>query len=662
MFNESLPSQIRAFRWGTAVAFALTLITDVVFWQIAFALSVSFRSVLWTSLFVGMTLVTLGELVLLIGLFVRGEAVGQWVARFSKAFAGSRSRAIILMVVLLVLFPVFVFAQLETYLFASVWPRAWLAWHVLVLLVPLLSTTLSERSTGFLALFAALLVGTSHWLGVFAQDISTYPFSLHWSEVSRYFYASLFFAERLYGADFNPTVLHPSRYMMQAVPFLVDGVPLWGHRVWQVFLWVGTNALTAYLLAKRLMLDSREIRWGVGLWAFLFLLQGPIWYHLLVVVIIILWAFDRHSFWRNMLFIALAAAWAGISRINWIPFPGVLAVFLYVLETRRDGRGFFDYWVPPVIWTITGLIVGFASERAYAVWSGNDLAQFGSSLTSDLLWYRLLPSPTFPLGILPGIVLVSLPVIWLMGQVLRGRWQEIDTLRVVAAVSILGVFFAGGLLVSVKIGGGSNLHNLDGYLAFLLVAGAYVLVGKPALDVPGASLSSPSRWNRVALVLLVALPVYFALSAGHPYDIVEPDAIQRAFNKLERFTRPVVNADGEVLLLAERHLPLFGELSEVKMVDDYERVFLMEMAMSENEAYLAQFREDLRTHRFGLIVAEPQVIRFEEGEKFAEENNAWAAQISIPIMCYYEPVDDVRKIRMVFFLPRATVSEDCPLP
>ena len=38
---------------------------------------------------------------------------------------------------------------------------------------------------------------------------------------------------------------------------------------------------------------------------------------------------------------------------------------------------------------------------------------------------------------------------------------------------ILLIFFAGGIVVSVKIGGGSNLHNMDAFLVFLLVAAVY---------------------------------------------------------------------------------------------------------------------------------------------------------------------------------------------
>jgi hypothetical protein len=66
----------------------------------------------------------------------------------------------------------------------------------------------------------------------FISEVSTFPFSLGWSEASRFYYASLFFSESLYNLHVPPSVLHPSRYLMQAIPFLIPSLPLWFHRLW----------------------------------------------------------------------------------------------------------------------------------------------------------------------------------------------------------------------------------------------------------------------------------------------------------------------------------------------------------------------------------------------------------------------------------------------
>ncbi len=136
-----------------------------------------------------------------------------------------------------------------------------------------------------------------------------------------------------------PTVLHPSRYLMQAAPFLIPGSPIWLHRLWQVLLWIVMPLLTGYVLMRRLDISDRLQRWMVVAAVFLYLGIGPVYYHLLVPVVLILWGFHSlpaHSnklrFAISLLVVLLASAWAGISRINWFPVPGSLAVTLILLE------------------------------------------------------------------------------------------------------------------------------------------------------------------------------------------------------------------------------------------------------------------------------------------------------------------------------------------
>jgi hypothetical protein len=50
-------------------------------------------------------------------------------------------------------------------------------------------------------LLTALSYGTAYKVFSFIPDVSAYPFSLGWSEISRYYLASLFFAEKLYGTQ-----------------------------------------------------------------------------------------------------------------------------------------------------------------------------------------------------------------------------------------------------------------------------------------------------------------------------------------------------------------------------------------------------------------------------------------------------------------------------
>jgi hypothetical protein len=116
----------------------------------------------------------------------------------------------------------------------------------------------------------------------------------------------------------------------------------------------------------------------------------------------------------------------------------------------------------------------------------------------------------------------------------------------------------------------------------------------------------------------------------------------------------------EVLFIAERHLLTFGTVRGVSLVPDYERVFLMEMAMSNNEKYLNTFHSDLQNHRFGLIVSAPQFIQYQGRDHiFGEENDAWVRHVSEPVLCYYQPTLTYLDLGVQLFTPQPDVST-CP--
>lgn len=517
-------------------------------------------------------------------------------------------------------------------------------------------------STGFKAhSFESLLAGTAlafaavHQAAVFIPDISTSPFSLGWSEASRYYYASLFAAERIYGERVPWSVLHPTRYWLQAAPFLVSGLPLWIHRLWQVFLWLGANGLAAWLLARRPGLRSGG---GAGrallaVWAFLFLFQGPIWYHLVVIAALLYWGIDAADFRRTLLVVVAASIWAGASRVNWIPFPAALAALIYFIEVPQDGRSLPRYLAPVLAWGIAGTGAGFAAQSTYMALSGNPPDQFGSAFTSDLLWYRLFPSATYPLGVLPGILLVTLPpaaALWWAVRSGQGRAGQGRALPQHWIAAILAVFLAGGLVVSVKIGGGSNLHNLDGYIALLLAAVVCGVLGS------GVRMGDVPRWV-VGLAILV--PIGFAVSVGVPVQAKDPDALAAELSDLERLVDEAVAGGGAVLFIAERHLLVFGPFEAVALVPDYEKVFLMEMAMAGNTDYLDRFESELENGRFALIVTDP--VRYNpQGSafRFGEENDAWDRYVTYPLLCFYEEVQTLETARVEVLAPKA--NPECP--
>ena len=94
---------------------------------------------------------------------------------------------------------------------------------------------------------------------------------------------------------------------------------------------------------------------------------------------------------------------------------------------------------------------------------------------------------------------------------------------------------------------------------------------------------------------------------------------------------------GEILFITQRHLASMHMLNDVKMVPEYEREELMEMAMGNNQEYLQIFRTDMENQRFAAIVVDPLTYRLlGRNYVFGEENNAWVRRVMKQILCNYQ--------------------------
>jgi hypothetical protein len=238
----------------------------------------------------------------------------------------------------------------------------------------------------------------------------------------------------------------------------------------------------------------------------------------------------------------------------------------------------------------------------------------------------------------------------------RSAWPgRVDQPRRFFLASTLLLLAAGGLLVSLKIGGGSNLHNLDAYLVLLLLIGFSIELRSAGGEAVPRSFADLPPFRRLAL--LVAVPIVFAVGAGSPW--VARDFI--AAGDALRFVRDEAQAAGgrgeRVLFISQRHALTFGMIPGVALEPEYETVFLMEMAMAENRPYLDRFHELLREQAFGLIVVDRLATTFQgPSHSFGEENDAWVRQVSTPILCWYEPIASLEEPRVELLVPRPTGS------
>jgi len=489
--------------------------------------------------------------------------------------------------------------------------------------------------------------------------VSDYPFSIGYSEGGRHYYASLFFAPSLYGVDASLPFLHPSRYLLMSVPFLVKGLPLVTHRAWQSLLWMGLTWLAGWLLARRLQLKRPWLSAFIAAWAFLFFLQGAVYYHLQVVVILVLGGVSARHPRRSLAAVVLASAWAGISRINWFPVPAMLAAAIYVLETPLTASRSL-YWRRPVAWMLLGLASALASQWAYALGSrSSDLRVFASSVSSALLWDRLLPNSTFSMGILPGIAIVILPLSIGVWQIVSACFKSVHPHRWAFLAGTLSVLFLGGLVVSVKIGGGADLHNLDAFLVCVAIIASSLFAGRVAVEPGGHRAWGKVGWPVILWALLV--PAGFALAkVGAPFAYDRARAASD-LQSLRGAIRQAAQEEGEVLLISERQLLTFEQLPGVALVPEYEQMELMEMAMSGNRTYLSDYYRDLADHRFVAVIAEDQKFTERKRGAFVEENAAWVRYVGAPLLCAYKPVLSLRSANVQLFVPRPA-PPGCPDP
>jgi hypothetical protein len=499
---------------------------------------------------------------------------------------------------------------------------------------------------------AALHLLLSYW-----PNVTAYPFARGWSETSRYYFPSLFLSENIYGQKYPLPILHPTLHLLLTPPYWFEA-PLWGHRFWQVAIRYVLLAATVPVVMRRLSIPNKGVRWLAALWVLLFLFLGPVYFHLIPPMILVLIGFTPRDERRNWFVILLASAWCGWSRVNWYPMPALIAAVLYVLETPFQGKTLWQYLWRPALWGIVGTLTAFAVQRLYVTISGVDSQYFYTSVASDLLWYRLLPNATFPTGLLPTAILTSLPMWVAMYLVLRADKGAFHPLRLSLLIAALVALFVASLFVSLKIGGGADLHNMDAYFIVLLIVFPYLIFARYAREDSAAPQPVALPW--LVIVALLIFPAWAAIQPNLGLITFDSARTQSVLANLQQRVDQVNAQDGEILFITQRHLISMHVLQGVTLIPEYEREDLMEMAMSNNEVYLAQFRRDMENQRFALIVVDPlRFLKFSRGRSFAEENNAWVTRVARHILCNYAEDAIFPEDQIALYVPQEGARQ-CP--
>jgi hypothetical protein len=419
-------------------------------------------------------------------------------------------------------------------------------------------------------------------------------------------------------------------------------------------------------MLSRISIREKSLRWLVALWIFLFLFLGPIYFHLVVPVILVLIGFslrdDRKTLRlrsaQDWFVILLASAWCGWSRVNWYPMPAIIAATLYILETSVKGKSLLQYLWKPALWGIFGTLTAFAFQRLYIAISGVDSQYFYTSIASGLMWYRLWPNATFPAGLLSAAILTSLPIWVAMYLVLRADKGAFHPIRLLLLIAALVTLFVACLFVSLKIGGGADLHNMDAYFVVLLIVFLYLVFARYAREDFAVPRSVPLHW--LVVIALLIFPIWAAIQPNLGFGTFDSQRTRVILDDLQTRIDQVDAQGGEVLFITQRHLISMGMLHGVTLIPEYEREDLMEMAMADNEAYLSQFRQDLENQRFALLIVDPlRFLRFFDQRSFAEENNAWATRVAKHILCNYREEAVFPEDNIALYVPQEG-ERQCP--
>lgn len=573
----------------------------------------------------------------------------------------------------------------------------------------LLGWVLTKDRSSFInwpaGLTALVLVSGTYTLFVSLIEVTSYPFSLGWSEGNRLWDYSILFGRHLYNysADQPITVLLDfGRQFIGGVPFLIPGIT-----IWQARLWIALMEVIPYLIlgwaAFRLTKNNLG-RWVLaGIWAFTFVRQGPIHPPLLIcaIVVALVW---RRPLWLAVPLIAVTGFFAETSRFTWLFAPAMWAVMLEFGGALTQAQQLNKRtWLRAASVGVAGVLGGYAVPfwlpgilrwaRALGqtasvapggvvdpVVSPVTVSAVSSSVSGQpLLWYRLLPNSTYGEGILLGLVLATLPLIAILVYLAITRRWKLNLLQKLSIVLPLLAFLVVGLIVSVKIGGGGDLHNLDMFIIGLMFAGAIAWRNGAFQwidEIPAAPV-----WVRFMLVALILVPGYQPLLHMVPIsitgdrktvatlaDIVEdplpnplPDTLpskEDTDKALERIQRIVAREaqSGEVLFMDQRQLLTFGYV-DVPLIPEYDKKVLINQAMYGDAHYFEGFYQDLASQRFSLIITSPVNRRLDKTEgHFSEENNAWVKWVTTPLLCYYESLDRLKRVDVELLVPRQDTS------
>jgi len=508
--------------------------------------------------------------------------------------------------------------------------------------------------------------GAAHAILSKLMNVTDYPFTLYWSEGNRFFDYSTLYGSFRYTMAEGQKLAPFITWGMQlpwAIPFLLPNISIGFFRLWYQLMWIIPSLLLGFAAVGRVK-GKRHLALifiTFSFWTFLFLDQGPIYTPLVLSAILTIIAV-RSKLGPGIILVIIASYYARHARWTWTYAPGLWAACTSLLNEFEPGlaKVSIKKLIKPVSLGVSGYFGGqllrylirmvtVSSNRIRLV-----INPVSSTTRQPLLWQRLFPNPTYPPGILLGLAWAVVPLIVLIIMlIIQKRWH-LNWLQKLAVLGIGAAFMGVGLVASIKIGGGSNLHNLDMFLIFMVMVASVAF--NHIID-HYKNYENNHAINALICLTLIA-PTTYALQSGERLVMPEiektEDVLQTVKDHVSHYSKR-----GEVLFIDHRQLLTFGLVENVPLINDYEKKLLMDEAMADDPEYFAGFYQDLSAHKFALIVNEPSRIVIRGSEfSFGEENDAYVKWVTAPIMCTYEPIFTSQEISIELLVPRVEPPPD----
>ncbi len=382
-------------------------------------------------------------------------------------------------------------------------------------------------------LIAGIMFGTLFQVINELKTVTSYPFSIGWSEGNRIWDYSVLFGKHLYNYPQDQDIyayIDLGRQTLWGLPFLFPNPSIFFVRLWNVILYI-----VPYFLFGLLVFSDRNQKKNlwilISFWVFLFIHQGPI-YTPLILVAMLVYTTKYFPTWIGFFVSLIAGLYALYSRQTWMFAPAMWSALIAFLETSPKGiKNETGRWLRAITLGIGGILGGLVIGN-FIVFLRTKLAEDPSTVTGTinlgavnemvskqpLLWNRLLPNATNPFGILPALLLAVVPLIILLVLIKRESNLKLNIWQKLLIFGELAAFLIVGIIASVKIGGGDNLHNLDMFLITLLLLASLVWKagGKEVLE-NICKISKAIQWLLLFVVLIPA-------SQGM---LTSPDSVQR---------------------------------------------------------------------------------------------------------------------------------------